>query len=109
MSFLDDELNARTRRFAADITALLRGAIDDAVNSALNAPRRNTPAPTSRGATRPKNGRGSSLDVETVFAEVKRKGGRGVEDLARSLRTSTKTLRLPLQKLIAAKKVKTRG
>lgn len=106
------QLQARIEAFASDVTEILTRAVADSVAAALGgSPRsgaKRVPA-TSARSRRPKSGRGSSLDTETVLTEVRRKGDRRVEELAKSLRTSTRSLRLPLKKLIAAKKVKTTG
>lgn len=95
------------------MTEILTRAVADGVAAALGRSTRKAKTRDGAMATsargRPKSGRGSSLDVESVLAEVRRKGDRRVEELAKSLRTSTKSLRLPLKKLIAAKKVKTSG
>lgn len=103
------ELQARVESFASDVTAILTRAVADAVAQALGsaAPRKlNTRVATRR---RPQSGRGSSFEVDAVFAEVKRKGGRRMEELAKALKTTTKSLSLPMKKLIVAKKVKARG
>ena len=111
---LQRQLQANIDAFSANVTAIVAQAVRDAVDAAL----RTTPAAKSgarasgsprTAGKRPTSGRGSSLEVDTVLAEVKRKGGRGVEQLAKSLRVKTKQLQLPLRKLIAAKKVKTKG
>src|SRR5690349_12002406 len=114
MALFQEQLDARVSSFTADITSILRRAVERAVSDALlvsktHRPRAKSSSTASPAAKRPKSGRGSSLDTETVLREVKRKGGRRVEEIAKSLRTSTKSLALPLRKLIAANKVKTRG
>lgn len=107
---VQEALQERIEAFASDVTKILQGAVADAVAEALGGTKkRATRALPTTTTKRPKHGRGSSLDTETVLAELRRKGDRRVEEIAKSLRTSTKSLKLPLRKLIDAKKVKTQG
>ena len=112
---LQRQLQANIENFAANVTVILTQAVREAVEAALTTPRSSKRAGSAgapaaaRARRRPTNGRGSSLDVDTVLAEVKRQGGRGVEKLAKKLGVKTKQLTLPLRKLIAAKKIKTKG
>jgi hypothetical protein len=119
---LQRQLQMNIDAFSANVTAIVQQAVRDAVEAALKA---SAPAASSTARTagktaaattpvvvagkRPTSGRGSSVDVETVLAEVKREGGRGVEALAKSLRVKTKQLQLPLRKLVDTKKIKTKG
>jgi predicted ArsR family transcriptional regulator len=66
-------------------------------------------SPTGRGM----GGRRSSEDVEqmgaSILAHVNKNPGQRGEQIAESLHVDTKTMRLPMQKLIADKKVKAKG
>jgi hypothetical protein len=104
------ELQKSIEAFGSDVTAVLTRAVAEAVAAALARARvEKAVGGRAAAARRPKSGRGSSYDVEKLLVEVKREGGRRMEQIAKSLRTSTKSLSLPMNKLIAAKNVKARG
>jgi hypothetical protein len=71
-----------------------------------SAPKKSAPVAASK---RPSRGRGSSVSVDVVLAEVKRQGGRSSEAIAKSLKVAPRQLRSSLVKLIEAKKIKTKG
>ena len=56
---------------------------------------------------------GEAEELEALTAglhkEIKRKGGRRIEQIAESMGVSTKELALPVKKLMAGKKLKTKG
>lgn len=78
-------------------------------------------APARRGPGRPRGGaqrraKGGKRDpkalealVSKLHSAIKSKPGQRVEEIARSLGTSTKELMLPMRKLRAAKKVQMKG
>jgi hypothetical protein len=115
------ELRARTDAFVSELTTLivqhmtqaLASAIDGAATfkapNGVNGKRSKNRAPINPVTNLPRSGWGSSLDPATVLKELKRRGDRSVEELARSLSTTTKSLRLPLRKLRQQKLVKKRG
>jgi hypothetical protein len=73
-----------------------------------NTAKASSPAQTASGK-RPSRGRGSSVEVDAVLAEVKRQGGRSSEAIAKSLRVAPRQLRSALVKLVESKKIKTKG
>jgi hypothetical protein len=69
--------------------------------------------PAAGSGQRGASGRRSSEDVEqmgaSLLAYVKKNPGQRGEQIAEALRTNTKTMRLPMHKLIADKVVKSKG
>jgi len=47
--------------------------------------------------------------VEQTYNYIKANGGQGVEQIAKALATSTKELTLPIRKLLAEKKISSKG
>jgi hypothetical protein len=104
------ELQDRIEAFATDVTAILQRAVADAVTEALGGARRASTSAT--GATTPRGGKteaARAAGAEALLREVKRKGGRRIEEIAKSLRTSTKALKSPMGRLLKAKRVKRTG
>lgn len=70
-------------------------------------------AAVSSGVVKPSGGRRSSQDVanlsERLLDYVSQNPGQRGEEIASALDTDTATMRLPMRKLIADKKVKTQG
>jgi hypothetical protein len=69
--------------------------------------------PAAGSGERGTTGRRSSEDVERVgsslLAHVNKNPGQRGEQIAEALRTDTRTIRLPMQRLIADEKVRTKG
>lgn len=103
--------------FAEQIEALVRQQALDRVTSALGGVGTSSPARGRRG--RPKGsktargGKRSSAGVdamsERLLAHVKKHPGQRGDQIAKAMRSDVKTIRLPMKKLIAARKVKTKG
>jgi len=124
-STTDAAVRARIESFTADLANIVRAAALEAVTSALGAPS----APAKRGAGRPvKSGTPSPIvapkrkgkrakrtpeDVakmgEAVVAYVAKNPGVSVEQIKMALGVETKDLQLPIVRMVAAKKLKTKG
>ena len=124
-SNLDQEIQSRIESFLAELSALVKRSAVEAVQLALatdgTVRRRGPGRPRGsgrRGPGRPpkaggKRAKRSSEDVEAmaarVLAQVRSKQGQRLEELGRAMKLPTKGLKLPIQKLLAAKKLKTKG
>ncbi len=120
---LDQQIRSLVDALVADLTVLVREEalriVQDAVGGAAPAPKRRGPgrprkkAKATRRKTARKRVRRSSADVDALadrlLAHVKAHPGQGITQIARSLRRTSKDLRLPVQKLLAEKKLKTTG
>lgn len=115
--------------FASEFIELYRQAVAEAVDEALGlAPmlerrrtRRTAPRSTKKARTmrarphRAESGfyRRSPEELEELqsrlLREVKKKGGRRIEEIADSMGEDTRTLTLPMKKLISDRKIKTAG
>lgn len=114
-------LQERIEAFASDVTEILQRAVADAVAEALGPGRKGRdagPARGTRGAQRAverdRGGKRTRAQVQreadaALLQEVTRKGGRRIEQIAKSMRRSTKALALPMKALLKAKKVKRTG
>ena len=69
--------------------------------------------PSLRGVTRPKGAKRDPRVLEALTeklgAFIKKNPGQRIEEIGKALGTRTKDLVLPVKKLIAAKKVSTKG
>ena len=110
--------------FANDLSLLMRRAALEEVHAKLSLvigdiqPQRRTPgrprATVSKGVVRmKKGGKRTAADLDALshrlLAHVKANPGARGEQIAAALGTEVGTMRLPMQKLIAAKKVKVKG
>ncbi len=120
-------IQAHVASFVRDLTAMIRESALETVRAALGEavtkkrgpgrPRgsRSTKA-KAKATTRRRKGkriRRSTEDVEAlgarILAHLKANPGQGVTEIARALRRTSKDLKLPIQKLLADKKLKTKG
>lgn len=101
------ELQGRIEAFATDLTEILRRTVADSVAEVLGGvrrPRSAAPAPRGRKIEAARAAR-----AEALFREVTRKGDRRIEQIAKSMRISTKELKAPMGRLLKAKRVKRTG
>jgi hypothetical protein len=117
---MQSEIRDLVESFAAELTALVRRTALEQVHSALSGSSSNGrttrgPGRKSSGSRGARGGRGkrSSEQVDAFAARildfVKKNPGLRGEQLSAAMKTDTKSLRLPLLKLIGDKKVKTKG
>ena len=124
-----NEIRARVEAFTADLTALIHKAALDAVNEVLggtgaSAPsRRNKPGrPSGSSAKAAKTSRaqgrrpGEKRDptvlaavVEKLYGYIKANPGKRIEPIGAALGIATKELALPVKKLMAAKRITSKG
>ena len=130
MPNVNSQLDSTIQSFVAEISGLVRVAALEAVRDALGggAPpaRRGRPVGSGRKPGRPANAtvaarptrggrrlRRSGADVEATagkfLAFVKANDGKRLEEISKGLGIGTADLKLPAQKLLAAKAVKTTG
>lgn len=118
---VDSEIESLVSTFVADLTALLRASALNLVSDALTghsvpqggkrrgAARAAAPA----SARRPKGAKRDPDDIakltESLAAFVKKTPGQRIEQIGKALGTPTKELTLPMKKLIAAKRISTKG
>ena len=128
---LDTEIQSRIQSFLGELSVLVRKSALEAVQDALAgggaAPMRRGPGRPrgsgKRGPGRPrragrparagKRAKRSSEAVEAmaarVLAQIRSKQGQRLEEIGKAMKMPTKGLKLPTQKLLGAKKVKTKG
>jgi hypothetical protein len=133
MTIVADELRARTDAFVSDLSELIRKAAFEAVHEALGAGVKGASAPrASRGRgraakkmTEPKTATqtraakrapGQKRDpqelkklVERLAAHIKANPGQRIEEINKALGVPTKDLALPVKKLLAGKRISTKG
>jgi hypothetical protein len=122
----DQSIRTRIDSFLSELSGLVRRSALAAVQEALGegarrrrGPRR-TRGPGKRGPDRPMKvgrpaggGKRSSEQVDAmaarVLAQVRSNQGQGLEEIGRAMKLPTKGLKLPIAKLLARKKLKTKG
>ena len=121
-----DQIRALVEDFTSQLELIIRRTALEQVAAALGeavGTRRGTGTGTGRGPGRPKGstairkapkgGKRSAESLEAMsaklLAHVKANPGQRGEQIASALKTDVGTMRLPMQKLMAAKKVKTKG
>jgi len=115
------DLHSLVQSFADQIAATVRRATIDDIIRSISAGGGDIPIPYRTGGRKVrvvrvgkgKRGRRSNADLEAMsgklLAHVKAHPGQRGEQIAAALRTDVGTMRRPMQVLIAAKKVKTKG
>ncbi|MBK7878323.1 MAG: hypothetical protein IPJ77_21925 [Planctomycetes bacterium] len=114
------EIQTLVESFATELTQLVRRTTLQQLRAALGDDAAANPARSVRvvrmgkTARAPKfGGKRSTEQVEqfgaTVYAYIQQNPGQRGEQIAKALKTDVKTMRLPVQRLIADKKVKTKG
>lgn len=97
------QIEALVSSFTAELTRLMQDAVNEALRGAgtVKAGRRSG----GRGGRVAAN---TDLD-ERLYREIKKQGGRRLEELAVALNVDSKQLKLPARRLVAAKRVKKSG
>lgn len=100
---LEQKLQSRIAAFANDITAILQSAVADSVADAL--------AVRGRAGAQVGGRRGANADFseDALLREIKREGGRRMEQISAALKTPSRQLKGPMKRLLAAKKIRTVG
>jgi hypothetical protein len=115
---IESEIRSRVEAFAEKLIALLRESAMDVVKDALGetgASRRGRRGRASapRASTRPKGAKRDPKLLEALTeklgAFIKKNPGQRIEQIGKALGTPTKELALPVKKLLAAKRIATRG
>jgi hypothetical protein len=102
---IQNQLQQRIELFAADVTAILQRAVADSVAQVMKStPGARAAAPASKPAKA-----GRVTEADELLREIKRAGGRRIEELAKALRVPSKSLKAPMKKLLEGNKVKTTG
>ncbi len=109
MSELQTEMNRVVSTFVTQITDLARRAAIDTLESALG--KQLSAGPRSAG--RNKGSKRTSTELgrmaETFYSYVVKHPGMRIEQINKTLGTSTKDLALPIRKMIADGELKTKG
>jgi hypothetical protein len=119
-STLDQDIQSRIQTFLAELSALVKKSALESVQAALadgrnGAPRRGPGRPRKSGgsARAGKREKRSTEQVEAmaarVLAQVRSKQGQRLEEIGKAMKLPTKGLKLPIAKLLAAKKLRTKG
>lgn len=123
---LEKDVRSLVDSFAQELSARLRQAIDEAIDDAVGGGRgpgsrrgkktggRKKASRTAKGTARRGVGRRRSPEEleklqRDLLREIKKKPDRRIEEIGESMGIDTKILTLPAKKLIAEKKVKTKG
>ena len=121
-SSVESDIRSRVEAFVEELTAMIRASALDLVNEALGeggsrpgrrAGGRRAVAVAAPSARRPK---GAKRDPKMLAAltdrlgdYIKKNPGNRIEQIGKALGTPTKDLALPVKKLLAAKKIATKG
>lgn len=116
----ESEIYSRVEAFASELVALVRASAVEVVGETLAGIVGSLGGPSSRGgrrASRPSaRAKGAKRDPAVLAALtdklegfIKKNPGKRIEEIGQALGTPTKELVLPVRKLVAAKKVSTKG
>jgi DNA-binding NtrC family response regulator len=115
----DRQIRKTIEAFVEELSALVRAAavqsVTDAFGAGGAAPARRgraaAAAPAARGRSKGQKRAPEALAelTDKLAAAIKASPGQRMEEIARGLGTSTSELTLPAKKLIAEKKIKTKG
>ncbi|MFN0006697.1 MAG: hypothetical protein ACKVXR_02225 [Planctomycetota bacterium] len=119
-STLDQEIQSRIQSFLTELSALVKKSALESVQTALAGGastngRRGPGRPRKIGssARAGKRAKRSSEQVDAmaarVLAQVRSKQGQRLEQISKAMKLPSKELKLPVAKLLAAKKLKTKG
>lgn len=129
------DINALVENFTAQLSQVMRRAALEEVHAKLSLAIGDVSAPQRRGPGRPrrataaapapsavaavpqmkrkKGGKRTAADIgqisDALLAHVKANPGHRAEQIATALGTDAGTMRLPMQKLVAARKIKVKG
>jgi hypothetical protein len=116
MSDTDQQIRNRIEEFVTQLNQLVRQTALDSVRDALGdgagRGRGRGRAAGARGTRRKGEKRSSDEITETtkgVLSYVRKHPGQGVEAIAKGIGTVTKELTLPIRKLVAERRLKTKG
>jgi hypothetical protein len=115
-SDINGQIRAAVESFVHELTGLVRSAAIDSVSAALGGGQATRAARAPSRAPRAASGgrnRRASDQIEKTSSRlqdyIKGHPGQGMEQIKKALNMSTKNLRLPVRKLLAARKVKVTG
>ena len=115
---IESEIRSRVEAFAAEIIALVRSSAMDVVERAIGGTggaRRGKRGGirTAPSSLRAKGMKRDPREIESLAEKlgvfIKKNPGQRIEQIGKGLGTSTKDLVLPVKKLLAAKKISTKG
>lgn len=116
---VDSEIRARVEAFAADLIELIKSSALDVVHAALGQPedtRRRSSFGGTAGSLLSRREKGAKRDPQVLDALVEKLGafviknpGKRIEEIGNELAIPTKELALPVKKLIAARRITTKG
>jgi hypothetical protein len=119
MSDFNDQISKLVNEFVSQVAALARRAAMDTLQSALagalpgGGRRGRAVIALPAGGRRPKGAKRPAGEIERtkerVYAYIKENPGQRIEQINKSLGTTTKDMTLPIKKLLADKAVRTEG
>jgi hypothetical protein len=120
-SSVESDIRSRVEAFVEELTTMIRASALDLVNEALGeGGSRPGRRPAGRRAAAPaasgRRAKGAKRDPKLLAAltdrlgdYIKKNPGNRIEQIGKALGTPTKDLALPVKKLLAAKKISTKG